>query len=244
MEKRGIVLQLILVVCAAEHCVEVDVAQLFDPLLNRLSPANDDLQAVLRYELLNAIGAETHECALHHLGARVLAVLLLRVFIDRIAPEQVQHHFLLRAGRGVVLDFEGTGQLLNVVESSDVLPDAAGDAKYAVVDESCEGKVLEDFVYLIENRVGLLDAVVEPRGTFKAQTLEHVDERIFVHSPQNVDVFGELQLQSEERADHLERVLAQIAIVSQEQVVECFNVAQLGVVRIDVGHPVLLKKLH
>lgn len=102
---------------------------------------------------------------------------------------------------------------------------------------SSEWQVLERLVDLGEARVRIANVLAQATGTLGTKAAVSVDVLVLMVTSQENNLLGVLELQSHQEADDLERVLALVDIVTQEDVVVRMDVTVLGGHLPDVEEP-------
>jgi len=147
-----------------------------------------------------------------------------------VAPQDVDYFLVVARQVTSQLDADGS---LNLVDTVDVLQRrtdstvTAQDALSLISDDGCKRHLLEGVVDLGEDTVRVVDVFVESLGTLVSEAVVLIHVAVLVVASQQNDLLWELELESEEQADHLETPGALVHVVAKEDVVVGVNVAGL-----------------
>lgn len=129
-------------------------------------------------------------------------------------PQQDSQAALKREGRAYVSWSHDTADLLHGVQ---VGTQTAVHGEDLLVNDGCDGQAVE----AVRKCLPQLDVV--PALALIVETVDAVNRGALVVATQNEEVLGVLDLVGQEKADRLERLLATVDVVTEEQVVRLWG---------------------
>mmetsp|Transcript_91951 Transcript_91951/g.233805 ORF Transcript_91951/g.233805 Transcript_91951/m.233805 type:complete len:308 (+) Transcript_91951:258-1181(+) len=204
---RTCVVELPAVVGGAENRDKLALGKELVAVLNDLVSAADEIHVHLREEAGHDIRAEDEGHTAVILGPT--CDVLVRVRPKQIADEACVRHV------------RGTHQATDLVHVRDLRGQAAVHAHDLLVDEAADWQAIEDVAELLPE----LDVV--PPLALIIETVDAGDGGALVVAAQQEEVLGELRLVAKHQGNCLQRLLAAVDIVAQEDVVAVWREAAI-----------------